>query len=79
LIRDRALGQLAKASSDFTKAIELNPNDAEAYCSRGLNHAFFRKFEEAKKDLLKAVELNPALRTRVKNISNDFKLNLKLD
>ncbi|GAF91447.1 unnamed protein product, partial [marine sediment metagenome] len=73
------LGQYSKAISDFTRAIELNPKYAKAYNSRGIAYASLGKFEEAKKDLLKAVELNPALKAFVKELSDHFKLNLKLE
>lgn len=38
-------------------AIELDPENAEAYRFRGLAHAQLRHFEEAEQDLAKAVEL----------------------
>ena len=56
-------GQYSEAIEDFTKAIELNPDYAEAYYFRGLyllqprrdyNHAI-----KAIKDFTKAIELNP--------------------
>lgn len=73
------LGQLNKAIHDFDKAIELNPNHVKAYGSRGLAYASIGKLEKAKKDLLKAVELNPDVKANVKQISDQFNLNLKLD
>lgn len=73
------LDQYTKAISDFTRAIELNPKLALAYNYRGLAYASLGKFEEAEKDLLKAVELNPALKAFVKELSDHFKLNLKLE
>jgi tetratricopeptide (TPR) repeat protein len=73
------LGQHTQAISDYTKAIELNPKYAKAYYNRGVIYGALGKSEEAKKDLLKAVELNPALKPLVKGISDNFKLNLKLD
>jgi tetratricopeptide (TPR) repeat protein len=39
------------------KAIELDPENAEAYRFRGLAHAQLRHFDEGEKDLAKAVEL----------------------
>ncbi len=50
-----------------------------AYCNRGVAYAFLGKFEQAKKDLHEAFGLNPASKARVKQISDLFKLNLKLD
>jgi len=73
------LGQHNQAISDFTRAIELNPEFALAYNNRGVAYAWLGEFAQAKKDLLKAVELNPALKTHVKKVSDHFKLNLKLE
>lgn len=73
------LGQYNQAISDYTRAIELDPKYALAYYNRGITYAYLGKFEEAKKDLLKAVELNPALKAFVKEVSDHFKLNLKLE
>ena len=73
------LGQHNQAISDFTRAIELNPEFALAYNNRGVAYAWLGEFAQAKKDLLKAVELNPALKTHVKGVSDHFKLNLKLE
>ncbi|GAF85058.1 unnamed protein product, partial [marine sediment metagenome] len=73
------LRQYPKAISDYTKAIELNPKFAQAYYSRGCAYALLGKLEESKKDLLKAVKLNPALKPFVKEESDYFKLNLKLE
>ena len=73
------LGELPQAIADFSKAIELDPKLADAYSNRGLVYAALGKSGEAKKDLLKAVEFNPALKPRVKQISEQFKLGLKLD
>ncbi len=39
------------------KAVELDPENAEAYRNRGLAHAQLRRFEEAEADLAKAIEL----------------------
>ena len=73
------LGQPTQAISDYTKAIELNPKDAEAYYNRGVAYATLGKPEEAKKDLLKVVELDPASKALVKRISDHFKLDLRVD
>ncbi|MFH1917859.1 MAG: tetratricopeptide repeat protein, partial [Nanoarchaeota archaeon] len=71
---------LDNAISDYTKAIELNSEYDEAYYNRGLTYILLGKTGEAKKDLLNAVALNPALKTKVKEVSALFKeLNLELD
>lgn len=42
-----------------TKAIELNPNDAEAYYNRGCSYALKMQYDLAIADFSKAIELNP--------------------
>jgi len=74
-----ALDQYYKAISDLTDAIKLDARYALAYYSRGIAYASIEEFEKAKKDLLKAVELNPTLKSFVKEVSDSFKLNLKLE
>ena len=49
------------AVRDISKAIELNPNLAEAYNNRGLAYNNLGKYNEAIIDLDKAIELNPKL------------------
>ena len=44
---------------DLTKVIELNPNHADAYYSRGAAKESLGKLEEAIQDYSKAIELNP--------------------
>ena len=44
---------------DYTKAIELNPNDANAYNERGVLHYAIDKYPEAIADYTKAIEINP--------------------
>ena len=50
-----------------------------AYLNRGEVHAEIGKSEEAKKDLLKALELDPELRESVKKIDEQYELDLKFD
>ena len=47
------------AIADFTKAIELKPNDASAYTNRGSAHYEKAEFDRAIADLNKALEINP--------------------
>ena len=51
--------QYEKAIDDFTKAIELNPNFAEAYYNRGTVYATFRQYGEALNDWDKVLEIDP--------------------
>lgn len=47
------------AISDFTKAIEINPNDALPYEYRARARGRLKDFERSMKDISKAIELNP--------------------
>ncbi len=46
-----------KAIADYTKAIEINPNDALAYYNRGLARVLLGNKQKAITDLHKAVSL----------------------
>jgi len=43
----------------FTKAIQLNPNLAEAYEKRAIHYYFQRRFDKAIQDYTKVIELKP--------------------
>jgi len=43
----------------YDKAIELNPNFAEAYYNRGNAYSDLKQYERAIEDYNKAIELNP--------------------
>ncbi len=45
--------------ADFSKAIDLNPQSALAYDSRGVCHLNLQQFEEAVKDFTTAIDINP--------------------
>jgi TolB-like protein len=56
--------QLAKsnfeaAQGQFSKAIELNPNDADTYCYRGWCHALAGQVEQAIESTEQAIRLSP--------------------
>jgi len=53
------LKQYEEAIEDYSKAIELNPNDAEAYNNRGTAYDELQHQEEAIGDYSKAIELDP--------------------
>ena len=53
------LGDYRGAIADYSKAIELNPNDAEAYSSRGVAKHHLEDYRGAIADYSKAIELNP--------------------
>ncbi|MBQ5836270.1 MAG: tetratricopeptide repeat protein, partial [Alistipes sp.] len=50
-------GQLPEAFDDYTKAIELNPNFAEAYYNRGLIQIYMKDTHKGCLDISKAGEL----------------------
>jgi tetratricopeptide (TPR) repeat protein len=52
-------GDYAQAIADFTKAIELDPNNATAYFNRGLAQVNLGDPEQAIADFTKAIELDP--------------------
>lgn len=47
------------AESDYNKAIELNPNHANAYNNRGILYGDLQKWDLAESNYTKAIELNP--------------------
>jgi|GEM_PF-864430 len=52
-------GEYDQAISDFTKAIELKPDYALAYCNRGNSRDEKGEYDQAIADYTKAIELNP--------------------
>ncbi len=54
-----AKGLYDEAISDFTKAIEINPEYAECYTNRGIAYAEKRLYDLAISDFNKALEINP--------------------
>lgn len=54
------LGGYALAVTDYTKYIEANPDNGEAYFLRGLSYLELRDTENAKKDFKKACDLGNA-------------------
>jgi tetratricopeptide (TPR) repeat protein len=50
-------GQLDKAISDYTQALEINPNLAKAYFNRGVFYYFKREYEKSWKDVKNAQSL----------------------
>ena len=47
------------AISDYTQAIEINPNDATAYYNRGSVKYNLKDYNGAISDYTKAIEINP--------------------
>jgi len=66
------MGELDKAILEFTTAIKLNPNYADAYHNRGLTYAQKGDLEMAKSDYQKAIELNSALWQSYRNLAGVY-------
>ncbi len=54
-----SLEQYQEAVNDFTKAIKINPNHADAYYGRGLANTRLGRFERGVADYTKAININP--------------------
>lgn len=58
-VKNGIYGKYKEAIACFSKALETNPNLAEAYCNRGIAKYDFRDYKGAISDYNKAIELNP--------------------
>ena len=67
-------GKYAKATSDFNEALELNPEDSEAYDSRGLAYYSQGAHKQAISDYNRALELNPKFSRAYANRGNAYYL-----
>lgn len=56
---DLPLDDSSTADGMYTRAIELNPNDAQAYCNRANTYNSQGRYTLAISDCTKAIELNP--------------------
>lgn len=54
-----ALSQYEKAIEDFTKAIDMAPDDMRVYTNRGLAYRMVKCYNEALEDFNKSLQLNP--------------------
>ncbi len=52
-------GEHERAIEEFSRAIQLNPNDALAYHERGYTYSQLRKYERAIQDFTQAIQLDP--------------------
>ena len=52
-------GQLDRAISEYTKALEINPKDAKAYIYRGGAYLGKGQYDQAISEYTKALEINP--------------------
>jgi len=58
---DSSEANLKEADTASRKAVEIDPEDAEAHASRGLALSLIGKFEEADREFKRAIELNAKL------------------
>ena len=61
-----------KAIADYTKAIELRPDDASAYNNRGISFVALKNNEKAIADYTKAIKLKPDFASAYNNRGNVF-------
>jgi tetratricopeptide (TPR) repeat protein len=61
-------GSYEQAIDEFTKLIELSPNNADAYKNRGVSYMKVEKYDLAIKDFEKAKDIFPELRGLYSNI-----------
>ena len=61
-------GDLQKAIEDYTFAIRLDPDNAEAYNNRGVVHRLRGNYGLAVRDILIAISINPQLATAYYNL-----------
>ena len=69
LIKRQKKGDHYGAISDYTKAIEINPNDAKAFYNRGNSKDEIQDYEGAISDFRKAIEINPQYVAAYNNIA----------
>ena len=55
------MGQYERAIQDFSRTLELQPDDPKAYIGRGLVYTALGQYERAIQDLSRALELQPDL------------------
>jgi tetratricopeptide (TPR) repeat protein len=65
-------GELDKALSDWTAAIQLNSKSATTYYSRGHDYGVLRDSDKAISDYSAAIRLNPKYLTAYVNRGNDY-------
>ena len=68
-----------QAIADFTKALELKVDYAEAYCERGVAYAFNNSLDQAIADLTKALELKVGYADAYHNLGIVYDLKGDLD
>ena len=67
-------GDYEGAISDYNKAIEINPRDADVYYKRGNAKSELKDYQGAIADYTKAIQINPALRQAYINRGIDLEI-----
>ena len=66
------LGQIDEALKDYSRAIELSPNNAAAYTNRGIIYSEKGEFDLAIKDYFSALKINPDSTNAYNNRGNAY-------
>lgn len=69
-------GEYVRAEADFTQAIELQPQLADAYAQRGLVRLLQHRADEAQADSDRCLERNPQLRQSLERMITEAKRQL---
>ena len=72
-LAQKGKGDLDGAIADYTKAIEIDPRNAEAYKNRGLALLTKGRDQEAEQDFKKAIELDPKLKPTIEKQASEIK------
>ena len=72
-------GEYDEAIDEFTKAIEIDPNYAEAYNNRGLAYYYTWEYDLAVADYDKAIEIDPDYADAYNNRGNAYADNGQYD
>jgi tetratricopeptide (TPR) repeat protein len=75
----RAKDEVDKAMESYKKAIEINPNFAEAYLGVGAVYFAIGQINEAIKSFKKAIEINPSHMAAYFNLAAIYKYNGQID
>jgi tetratricopeptide (TPR) repeat protein len=67
------LNEIDKATDKYTRALELNPELAEAYNNRGVTYNEIGEYAKAEADYTRALELNPAYAEAYNNRGNNYR------
>ena len=72
-MRKAAEGDFEKAIEDYSKAIELDPENPELYIARAISYNLMEEYEKSLLDYGKAIEIQPELQVGLLEIMADLK------